>query len=115
MTTQYGNNIDSTTSGTAGEQGVSTSGGVHEKHSTGGGIKSAVAGIHGIGEKIRGEFNGSVDRAAGDDPSKSVKTAASGERELETGKFSAGTKEREGLFNKDRHAQANKDLNREEI
>jgi len=104
MATQYGNNIESTTSGTAGEHGVGASGGVHKDHSTGSGIKSALAGIHGVGEKIRGEFNGGVDRVAGEDPSDGVATAASGDREMETGLFQ-GTKER--------HAQANADLNRE--
>ncbi len=30
------------------------------------GIKGALAGVHGLGEKIRGEFNSAVDEAAGD-------------------------------------------------
>ena len=66
MTSQYGNNIDSTTSGTAGSSGVvGPSGGVRDNSkSTSGlsGIKSAIAGVHGLGEKVRGEFNAGVDR-----------------------------------------------------
>ena len=52
-TSQYGNNVESSTSGTAGEDGV--------KH--GGGAKGIAAAVHGVGEKIRGTFNKGVDGA----------------------------------------------------
>jgi len=114
MTSQYGNNVDSTTSGTVGSSGVGPSGGVHDSsNSKSGGLKSAVAGIHGLGEKVRGEFNAGVDKAAGEPSSDGVKTAASGTKEMQTGQFSHSTKEREGINAADRHTQANMDLNRE--
>jgi hypothetical protein len=55
-TSQYGNNIESTTSGTAGQHGTSH----------GGGVKGIAAAVHGAGEKIRGTFNKGVDAAAGE-------------------------------------------------
>lgn len=108
-TTQYGNNIESTTSGTAGSSGTGVSGSVKEGAS---GIKGALAGVHGMGEKIRGEFNAGVDQAFHEDDSKGVKTAAAGEKEMYTGHFSSGTKEREA-GHAGRMGQANTDLNRE--
>lgn len=48
----------------------------------------------------------------GQDSSKGVKTAASGDKEMMTGQFSKDTKEREGAMQA-RHEQANADLNRE--
>jgi len=57
-TSQYGNNVESTTSGTAGEHGTGAGGGVKD---TAGGVKNVIAGIHGVGEKLRGEFNAGVD------------------------------------------------------
>lgn len=114
MTSQYGNNIESTTSGTAGSSGVGPSGGVHDSSSSKtGGIKSAIAGVHGLGEKVRGEFNAGVDKAAGEPSSEGVATAASGTKEMQTGEFSHSTKAREGINAGDRHTQANVDLNRE--
>jgi hypothetical protein len=48
---KHGNNVESTTSGTAGEDGVKR----------GGGVKGIAATVHGAGEKIRGKFNKGVD------------------------------------------------------
>ncbi|EEH41094.2 hypothetical protein PAAG_03380 [Paracoccidioides lutzii Pb01] len=61
------------------------------------GIKSALAGIHGVGESIRGSVNAAVDRAMKDDEGarKNEVIAREGERELETWKFSRATKARE--------------------
>ncbi|ODH14576.1 hypothetical protein ACO22_06547 [Paracoccidioides brasiliensis] len=61
------------------------------------GIKSALAGIHGVGESIRGSVNAAVDRAMKDDEGarKNEAIAREGRRELETGKFSRATKARE--------------------
>ena len=58
-TSQYGNNVESTTSGTAGEHGTGAGGGVKD---AAGGVKNVIAGIHGAGEKLRGEFNAGVDK-----------------------------------------------------
>ncbi|EEH50369.1 uncharacterized protein PADG_06448 [Paracoccidioides brasiliensis Pb18] len=61
------------------------------------GIKSALAGIHGVGESIRASVNAAVDRAMKDDEGarKNEAIAREGRRELETGKFSRATKARE--------------------
>ncbi|EEH16978.1 hypothetical protein PABG_07065 [Paracoccidioides brasiliensis Pb03] len=61
------------------------------------GIKSALAGIHGVGESIRGSVNAAVDRAMKDDEGarKNEAIAREEKRELEAGKFSRATKARE--------------------
>jgi len=60
-------------------------------------VGGVFAGIHGAGEKIRGEFNAGVDRAF-NEPEGAVKNkgvANAGEREIETGHFSGRTREKE--------------------
>jgi len=98
--------ITSTTaSGAPGPSGSS----VTYSHTTGGGVKEGaqgvkgvLAGIHGIGEKVRGEFNAGVDEAFNENGGQSegvVKNAAvanAGDKELTTGQFSHATKNREG-------------------
>jgi len=92
--------------------GPTTSSSTTSGEKTGDGIKGIFAGIHGMGEKARGEFNAGVDKTFDEDSSKGVKTAASGDKEMMTGQFSRDTKEREGAM-QTRHEQANTDLNRE--
>ncbi|KAI9047070.1 hypothetical protein LZ554_009144 [Drepanopeziza brunnea f. sp. 'monogermtubi'] len=62
------------------------------------GVKGVLAGIHGLGEKVRGEFNSAVDGAAGDREglARNRAVAEAGERERVTGRFAAETKVREG-------------------
>ncbi|KAK0105404.1 hypothetical protein ONS96_004795 [Cadophora gregata f. sp. sojae] len=63
------------------------------------GVKGVLAGIHGIGEKFRGEFNKGVDGAGGDREGvlKNEAVANSGDRERLTGTFAGETKNREGV------------------
>ncbi|KAK2741743.1 hypothetical protein FQN55_008243 [Onygenales sp. PD_40] len=66
-------------------------------HGHGHSIKAAAAGIHGVGESLRGNANAAVDRAM-EDPEgvrKNEAIAREGEREVQTGEFSRGTKKRE--------------------
>ncbi|KAH7311941.1 hypothetical protein BKA65DRAFT_517858 [Rhexocercosporidium sp. MPI-PUGE-AT-0058] len=67
---------------------------------TGGGVKGVLAGIHGVGEKIRGEFNKGVDGAMGDKEGvvKNEAVANAGDRERLTGTFAGETKNREGAM-----------------
>jgi len=61
------------------------------------GVGGVFAGLHGAGEKIRGEFNAGVDRAF-NEPEGVVKNegvARQGEGEIESGRFSGSTRERE--------------------
>jgi len=66
------------------------------------GVKGVLAGIHGVGEKVRGEFNGAIDGAFNENGSQSegvVKNAAvanAGDAERKTGQFTHATKNREG-------------------
>jgi len=78
---------------------------------SGKGVTGMLAGIHGVGEKIRGKVNAGIDDSFHEDSSRGVKTAASGDQEIGTGHFSQQTKDREALGR--RHEQANTDLNRE--
>jgi len=79
-------------------------GGTHSTTSTthhaGSGIKVVLAGIHGAGETLRGEFNAAIDRAFGETAgeAKNENIARQGEQELNTGHFSTGTKAREGVI-----------------
>ncbi|KLJ08727.1 hypothetical protein EMPG_15841 [Blastomyces silverae] len=68
------------------------------------GIKSTVAGVHGLGENIRGNVNAAVDRAMKDPEGvrKNEAIAREGEREVETGEFSRATKARESGHEYDR-------------
>ncbi|CZS98105.1 uncharacterized protein RCO7_08873 [Rhynchosporium graminicola] len=65
-----------------------------------GGVKGVLAGIHGVGEKIRGEFNKGVDGAMGDKEGvlKNEQVANAGDRERLTGTFAGETKNREGAL-----------------
>ncbi|EEA24875.1 hypothetical protein TMatcc_007974 [Talaromyces marneffei ATCC 18224] len=70
----------------------------------GGRIKGAVAGIHGVGESIRGTFNATVDRAF-NEPEGVAKNEAigrEGEYEVKSGRFAPSTKQREGLNTENR-------------
>ncbi|KAF3479465.1 uncharacterized protein GIQ15_06441 [Arthroderma uncinatum] len=73
-------------------------------HGVGHGVKSAVAGVHGMGEKIRGAAGATIDRAM-DHPegvAKNDQTIREGEREMKTGDFNGTTREREGLPHSER-------------
>ncbi|KAE8454552.1 hypothetical protein EG329_000175 [Mollisiaceae sp. DMI_Dod_QoI] len=60
--------------------------------------KNLVAGIHGAGEKIRGEFNTAVDDTFNErgGVEKNRRVANAGDAELATGEFAHSTKNREG-------------------
>ncbi|WEW60184.1 hypothetical protein PRK78_005669 [Emydomyces testavorans] len=62
-----------------------------------GGVKRAVAGVHGAGEEIRGKVGEIVDRAAGDTEgvARNEEVERQGREEIETGRFSRETVERE--------------------
>ncbi|OAX85534.1 hypothetical protein ACJ72_00072 [Emergomyces africanus] len=68
------------------------------------GVKSTLAGVHGLGETIRGSANAAVDRGMKDPEGvrKNEAIAREGEREVETGQFSQTTKAREGGHEYDR-------------
>jgi len=61
-----------------------------------------LAGIHGIGEKVRGEFNAGVDETFNQNGSqaegvaRNAAVANAGDKELTTGQFAHATKNREG-------------------
>jgi len=67
------------------------------------GVKGVLAGIHGIGEKLRGEFNEGIDEAFNENGSqaegvaRNAAVANAGDKELTTGQFAHGTKNREGV------------------
>ncbi|KAL1975895.1 hypothetical protein VTN31DRAFT_4287 [Thermomyces dupontii] len=60
-------------------------------------IKGALAGIHGTGEAIRGKINASIDRTFKQPKGaqKNEEITQQGEYEVQSGKFSEATKERE--------------------
>ncbi|KAK2861323.1 hypothetical protein FQN49_004316 [Arthroderma sp. PD_2] len=68
------------------------------------GVKSAAAGVHGLGEKIRGTAGAAVDRAMNDPEgsAKNERVVREGEQEMTTGDFSHNTREREGLPHSER-------------
>merc|ERR1711964_56377 len=70
----------------------------HTSSGSGGGVKGVLAGIHGMGEKVRGEFNKGVDGVVGDKEGvlKNEAVADAGDRERLTGTFAGETKNREG-------------------
>ncbi|EEQ91471.1 uncharacterized protein BDCG_06591 [Blastomyces dermatitidis ER-3] len=86
-----------TTAGTTARTTAGTRAGTTTGSGLGHGIKSAVAGVHGLGENIRGNVNAAVDRAMKDPEGvrKNETIAIEGEREVETGEFSRATKARE--------------------
>ncbi|CRG91255.1 hypothetical protein PISL3812_08303 [Talaromyces islandicus] len=65
------------------------------------GIKGALAGIHGVGESIRGTVGAAIDSIFNDQNgiSKNQAIAREGEWEVKTGQFSKSTKERERFTN----------------
>jgi len=65
----------------------------------GSGIKAVLAGIHGAGEKLRGEFNSGVDCTFNEREgvAKNERIANAGDSEMTTGEFSHATKNREGV------------------
>jgi len=62
-------------------------------------VKNMLAAVHGVGEKVRGEFNGRVDAAMGEREGvrKNAAIANAGDAEIQTGQFSHATKNREGV------------------
>ncbi|KUJ09321.1 uncharacterized protein LY89DRAFT_724347 [Mollisia scopiformis] len=82
----------STTSTTTSSTGTGT-------ESTGSKLKGVLAGIHGAGEKIRGEFNSAVDEGFHEPGgvAKNRAVADAGEGEIATGQFTGETKNREGV------------------
>jgi len=66
----------------------------------GGGIKGVLAGIHGVGEKVRGEFNSAVDEGFNEPTgvAKNKAVANAGDAERHTGQFAGSTKNREGAL-----------------
>ncbi|EAS34575.3 uncharacterized protein CIMG_05599 [Coccidioides immitis RS] len=62
-----------------------------------GGVKGFMAGVHGAGEQIRGKAGEVVDRMAHDEEgiAKDREIQMQGREEMETGRFSQATKERE--------------------
>jgi len=66
------------------------------------GVKGVLAGIHGVGEKVRGELNAGIDEAFNENGSqeegvrRNAAVANAGEKELDTGNFAQSTKNREG-------------------
>ncbi|KAI1908860.1 hypothetical protein LOZ61_001082 [Ophidiomyces ophidiicola] len=64
-----------------------------------GALKSVAAGIHGMGEKIRGATGAVIDKATSDADGlrKNEAIKRQGEQEMRTGQFSKDTKSREGL------------------
>jgi len=59
--------------------------------STIGNLKAAAAGIHGVGETLRGTFNSSIDRnvghASAETLAKNEQVLQSGRNEMDTGRF----------------------------
>ncbi|KAM5458345.1 hypothetical protein MaudCBS49596_000258 [Microsporum audouinii] len=72
------------------------------------GVKSAAAGIRGMGEKIRGKAGAVVDRAMHDPEgvAENQHTMRQGEREMHGGDFSHSTREREGLPHSEREVHS---------
>jgi len=83
--------------GNTGTTGTTTGSATTTGHGTNP-VKNILAGIHGAGEKLRGEINGWVDSAAGEQEGvqKNAAIANAGDAEMQTGQFSTGTKNREG-------------------
>jgi len=71
----------------------------HPNHSAATGLKGVFAGIHGAGEALRGTVNSAVDEVAGDAHGKAKNDAVTvgGVNEMESGQFTQGTKNREGV------------------
>ncbi|KAJ9241860.1 hypothetical protein DTO166G5_936 [Paecilomyces variotii] len=91
----YGNSGTATT-GTTGT--TDTTGTTGTSGSKTGGLKGALAGIHGVGESIRGSIGKAVDDAFGDKEgvAKNEAVTREGQREIQTGNFAESTKAREG-------------------
>ncbi|PBP25381.1 hypothetical protein BUE80_DR003823 [Diplocarpon rosae] len=90
--------ITGTSAGQVGTTSATTS---HPKtHGAEQGVKGVLAGIHGLGEKVRGELNGAIDAVARDKEgiAKNRAVADVGDRERLTGNFAGETKNREGAL-----------------
>jgi len=63
------------------------------------GVKGLAAAVHGAGEALRGTFNKEVDRAFGDKvgEARNAQVANAGADEIQEGRFSHATKNREGV------------------
>ncbi|KAF8858777.1 hypothetical protein BDZ45DRAFT_689776 [Acephala macrosclerotiorum] len=96
----YGNTADHTTTSTTGAGGSAVGG-------HGGGIEGIAAGIHGLGEKVRGEFNTAVDQSFGESEgvAKNRAVVDAGIMERETGRFAGSTKDREGAVPRASHGR----------
>ncbi|PVH86159.1 hypothetical protein DL98DRAFT_650223 [Cadophora sp. DSE1049] len=95
-----GNNANTAAPSGMHTTGTTTTGHTTSSTGTGTGVKGVLAGIHGIGEKVRGEFNKGVDGAVGDKEGvlKNEAVADAGDRERLTGTFAGETKNREGTL-----------------
>jgi len=84
----------SNTSGTTGTTGSSNP----AAKDAASGVKGAFAAVHGAGEAIRGTVNGAIDETfdKGHGTAKDDLVTRAGVNEMETGKFSHSTKNREG-------------------
>jgi len=96
MTSQ--NTYNSNTAPTTGTTGTTAP--TSTAHEAAKGIKGAFAAVHGAGEAIRGTINSAVDDVANDREgvAKNNQVAGSGLDEIETGRFSSQTKNREGAI-----------------
>jgi len=76
------------------------------------GLKGLAATVHGAGEAIRGKFNSSVDQAFNEPTgvAKNNAIAQQGAGEMDTGRFSHATKNREGVVPGDHEARSTQPL-----
>jgi len=83
-------------SGVRGNANVGTGESTGQK--IGGGVGAVFAGIHGAGERLRGEINQGVDEVFGEREgvAKNKAVANAGDQEMATGHFAPETKDREG-------------------
>ncbi|EFE38560.1 hypothetical protein TRV_06754 [Trichophyton verrucosum HKI 0517] len=74
------------------------------------GVKSAAAGAHGFGERVRGSAGAFVDRAMNDPEgaAKNERVVREGQKEMHTGDFSHSTREKEGLPHSEREVNMQK-------
>ncbi|EEP78042.1 predicted protein [Uncinocarpus reesii 1704] len=85
--------------GTTGTTGTTAGTSAGKSGGAGGALKSVAAGIHGMGEKIRGATGAAIDKATNDHEGlrKNENIKRQGEQEMHSGQFSKDTKAREGL------------------
>jgi len=97
-----GYNPGSNTTGGSNQAGApvgSSTGASGNSGNAGSGIKGVLAGIHGMGESLRGSLGAAVDRSFGDEEGarKNQAIASQGEYEVQSGNFAKSTQEREGV------------------